>query len=90
MCLAVPGRIVSIGDDVLRTGKVSFGGMVKDVSLALVPEARVGDYVMVHVGFAISTVDEGAALRSIEFFEAMAARNRSDTMPAESEGGTTP
>lgn len=90
MCLAVPGRIVSVGDDALRTGKVSFGGMIKDVSLALVPGARVGDYVMVHVGFAISIVDEGAALRSIELFKAMTARNRSDTAPAEGEGGTTP
>ncbi len=90
MCLAVPGRIVSVGDDALKMGKVSFGGMIKDVSLALVPEARVGDYVMVHVGFAISIVDEGAALRSIELFKTLAARSRSDTAPEEREGGMTP
>jgi hydrogenase expression/formation protein HypC len=55
MCLAVPGQILSIqGEDLERTGKVSFGGVVKEVNLACVPEARVGDYVVVHVGFALS------------------------------------
>jgi len=63
MCLAVPGKILSIeGDDQLsRSGKVSFGGIVKEVNLAYVPEAKVGDYVIVHVGFAISVVDEAEA-----------------------------
>lgn len=66
MCLAVPGQVLSITDDQLRTGTVSFGGVTKDVSLALVPDAGVGDYVIVHVGFAISKLDEKAALRSLE------------------------
>ena len=63
MCLAVPGKILSIaGDDpYLRNGRVSFGGIVKEVNLAFTPEASVGDYVMVHVGFALSTVDEAEA-----------------------------
>ncbi|MBI4278464.1 MAG: HypC/HybG/HupF family hydrogenase formation chaperone [Armatimonadetes bacterium] len=63
MCLAVPGKIISItGDDpVARVGKVSFGGVVREVNLAFVPEAGVGDHVMVHVGVAISTVDEAEA-----------------------------
>ncbi|MBI4382587.1 MAG: HypC/HybG/HupF family hydrogenase formation chaperone [Nitrospinae bacterium] len=58
MCLAVPGKILSIEgqDPLLRSGKVSFGGTLKNVFLAYVPEARVGDYVLVHVGFAISVL----------------------------------
>ena len=59
MCLAVPGKILSIeGEDFARSARVSFGGIVKEVSLAYVPEAAVGDYAIVHVGFAISLVDE--------------------------------
>ena len=63
MCLAVPGKLVSItGEDPFqRTGKVSFGGVMKDVSLACLPEAQVGDYVIVHVGKAISRLDEAEA-----------------------------
>jgi len=63
VCLAVPGRIISIADGagLDRSGRVSFGGVVKEVNLAFVPEAAVGDYVMVHVGFAISRVDEREA-----------------------------
>lgn len=59
MCLAIPGKILSIGggDAFMRTGRVSFGGIVKEVNLACTPEATVGDYVLVHVGFAISTLD---------------------------------
>jgi hydrogenase expression/formation protein HypC len=68
MCLAVPGRIESItGDDpVVRMAKVSFGGVVKDVSLAYVPEAQVGDYVIVHVGFALNRLDEDEAGKVFE------------------------
>ena len=59
MCLGVPGRILDIGQDALGVamGRVDFGGVTKEVCLAYVPEARVGDYVIVHVGFAIGTVD---------------------------------
>jgi hydrogenase expression/formation protein HypC len=66
MCLAVPGQVVTIQDDPLRTATVSFGGIAKEVSLALVPEATVGDYVIVHVGFAISKLNEQAARESLE------------------------
>ena len=72
MCLAVPGRLLEItdeGDPLKRTGKVSFGGIVKEVNLAYVPEARVGDYVTVHVGFALSVVDEEDARLVFELFE---------------------
>jgi hydrogenase expression/formation protein HypC len=66
MCLAVPGQVVTIQEDPLRTATVSFGGIAKEVSLALVPEATVGDYVIVHVGFAISKLNEQAARESLE------------------------
>ena len=73
MCLAVPGKIVDIaGDDpYLRTGRVSFGGIVKQVSLACVPEARVNDYVLVHVGMALSVVDEQEAAETFTYLEQM-------------------
>lgn len=73
MCLAVPGKILSIaGDDPMqRTARVSFGGIVKEVSLAYVPEAKVDDYVIVHVGFAISTLDEAEANRTFEYLQQM-------------------
>ena len=72
MCLAIPGKIVSIqGEDVLRCGGVSFGGIVKNVNLAYVPEANVGDYVIVHVGFAISVVDEAEAMSTFKYLQEM-------------------
>jgi hydrogenase expression/formation protein HypC len=73
MCLAVPGKILSVvGDDpLLRTGRVSFGGIVKEVNLAYTPEANIGDYVIVHVGFAISTLDEGEAHRVFDYLAQM-------------------
>jgi hydrogenase expression/formation protein HypC len=65
MCLAVPGRILSISGDepLMRLGRVDFGGIVKEISLAYVPEAAVGDHVLVHVGFAITVIDEAEAAR---------------------------
>ena len=69
MCLAVPGKIVTIVQEEhfgLRRGKVDFGGIRKDICLAYTPEARVGDYVLVHVGFALSVVDEQEAQRVFE------------------------
>ena len=67
MCLAVPGKVLSTaGADLDRTGRVSFGGVVREVSLAYVPEATAGDYVIVHVGFALSRLDEAEAARVFE------------------------
>lgn len=69
MCLAVPGKIVSIlnhDDPLLRTGKVSFGGVLKEVSLAYVPHAEVDDYVIVHVGFALNVIDVEEAERTLQ------------------------
>ncbi len=84
MCLAVPGQVISVeGDDELsRVGRVSFDGVVKEVSLACVPEARPGDYVIVHVGFALSVVDEREA-RAI--FDTL--RQMGDLAGLEPEGG---
>lgn len=63
MCLGAPGKIISVSgaDPLERVGRVSFGGVIKEVSLAYVPEAGVGDYVIVHAGFAISKIDEQEA-----------------------------
>ena len=73
MCLAIPGQIESIeGDEPLgRTGRVNFGGVLKQVSLAYVPEAKVGDYVIVHVGFALSIVDEAEANSVFDYLRQM-------------------
>jgi hydrogenase expression/formation protein HypC len=72
MCLAIPGKLIEITnqlDDIFRVGKVSFDGVIKEVSLTLVPEAKIGDYVMVHVGAAISTIDEDEALKTFEILK---------------------
>jgi len=73
MCLAIPGKVVSIsGDDPLvRMGKINFSGIVKEASLAYVPEVVVGDYVIVHVGFALSKVDEAEAQKVFEYLKQM-------------------
>jgi hydrogenase expression/formation protein HypC len=71
MCLAVPGKVISIeGDDpILRAGKVNFGGVIKRVNLSYVPEAKINDYVIVHVGFALSIVDEEEAKQVFEYLK---------------------
>jgi hydrogenase expression/formation protein HypC len=84
MCLAVPGQIVAVAGDegFTRTGKVSFGGTVREVSLAFVPEAGVGEYVLVHVGFAISRLDEEEAGRVFEALRALDAAGEGEEAPA--------
>ncbi len=73
MCLAIPGKIESIsGDDPMtRMGKVNFGGILKEACLAYVPEAVVGDYVIVHVGFALSRLDEEEAGKVFDYLRQM-------------------
>ena len=72
MCLGIPGRVVEIRDDAgLPMGKVDFGGVRKDVCLAYIPEVQLGDYVIIHVGFAISRVDEDEALKTLEILAMM-------------------
>ena len=69
MCLAIPGQILDVqdSDPLSRTGRVSFGGIIKQVNLSYVPEATVGDYVIVHVGFAISKIDETEANKTFDY-----------------------
>jgi hydrogenase expression/formation protein HypC len=72
MCLSIPGELIEIInelDETFRVGKVSFDGIIKEVSLTLVPEAVVGDYVLVHVGAAISIVDEDEAKKTFELLK---------------------
>ena len=76
MCLAVPGRVVEIVDDgdiAFRRGKVDFGGIRKEINLAYTPEAGVGNYVLVHVGFAISVIDESEAQRVFQYLKDLGA-----------------
>jgi hydrogenase expression/formation protein HypC len=72
MCLSIPGKLIAITsqlDETFRVGKVSFDGIIKEVSLTLVPEANIGDYVLVHVGAAISTIDEDEAKKTFELLK---------------------
>ena len=72
MCLSIPGKLIEITgqlDETFRTGKVSFDGITKEVNLAMVPEAQPGDYVLVHVGAAISIVDEKEAKETFEIIK---------------------
>jgi hydrogenase expression/formation protein HypC len=72
MCLAIPGKLTAITnqlDETFRIGKVSFGGITKEVNLSMVPEANIGDYVLVHVGVAISVVDEDEAKTTFEYLK---------------------
>lgn len=73
MCLAIPGKVESITSDdpITRMGCVNFGGVFKEASLAYVPEVQVGDYVIVHVGFALSKVDEAEAQKVFEYLRQM-------------------
>lgn len=73
MCLAIPGKVISIaGDDpVFRIGKVDFGGVIKEVNLCYVPEVRLGDYVIIHVGFALNIIDEEEAQKVFEYLREM-------------------
>lgn len=83
MCLAVPGRILTVSgeDPLMRVGRADFGGLIKEVNLAYVPEARVGDYVLVHVGFAISVIDETEAARVFEHLREIGELIRNEEAP---------
>ena len=73
MCLAIPGKVESItgADPLTRMGRINFGGVIKEASLAYVPDVTVGDYVIVHVGFALSKVDEEEAHKVFEYLKRM-------------------
>jgi hydrogenase expression/formation protein HypC len=76
MCLAVPGKIVSISNNelLLRMGRVSFGGLIKQVSLAYVSDAQVNDYVIVHAGFALSILDRNEAEQTLNYLRQLNTR----------------
>lgn len=74
MCLAIPGKIIAITeqlDETFRKGKVSFGGIMKEINLFMVPEAKIGDYVLVHVGVAINVVNEEEAKKTFDYLKQM-------------------
>jgi len=79
MCLAIPGKLIEItsqlDDGIFKTGKVSFDGVIKEVSLALVQEAKIGDYILVHVGAAISIIDETEAKKTFEILRQLGELN---------------
>lgn len=81
MCLSIPGKLIEVTaelDETFRVGRVSFDGIIKEVSLTLVPEAKVGDYVMVHVGAAISLVDEEEAVKTFDLLKQLGELNDLD------------
>lgn len=85
MCLAIPGKVVELFDRKgLRMARVQFGGIQRDTCLEYVPEAQVGSYVLVHVGMALSVVDEEEAARTLELFREMGQLDELDA-PQESE-----
>ena len=79
MCLAIPGKLIEItsqlDDGTFKTGKVSFDGVIKEVSLALVQEAKIGEYILVHVGAAISIIDETEAKKTFEILRQLGELN---------------
>ena len=86
MCLAIPGKIVEITgqlDDTFRNGKVSFGGINKQVNLRMVPEANVGDYVLVHVGFAIRRIPQEQIEETLDLYNQLIAAASQDLMAAD-------
>jgi hydrogenase expression/formation protein HypC len=86
MCLGIPGKILNTYDtNGLQMGKLQFGGVVREACLAYVPEATVGDYVVVHVGFAISRVDQEEALRTYKLLEEMGQLSELELPPGTRE-----
>jgi hydrogenase expression/formation protein HypC len=88
MCLAIPGRVLSISDvDGVRMGRANFGGIIKEVCLQYTPDAGPGDYVLVHVGFALNTVDEEEAERTYALLKELDQLDElRDTSDGEAEG----
>ena len=84
MCLGIPGRIIDIYEaNGLRMGKVDFGGVTKEVCLAYVPEAKIGDYTVIHVGFALNILDEAEALETLDLLRQIGAVDEELGVPAQ-------
>jgi len=89
MCLAIPGKVISIEespDEIFRIGLVSFDGINREVNLAMVPEVKVNDYVLVHVGVAIQTLDEEEAMKTMEYLRELNELNE-ELGPELDQGG---
>ncbi|HMM27773.1 MAG TPA: HypC/HybG/HupF family hydrogenase formation chaperone [Aggregatilineaceae bacterium] len=70
MCLGIPGKIIEIYEQAgLKMGRVDFGGVIKEACLAYVPDAQIGDYTIIHVGFALNLIDEVEAQKTLELFD---------------------
>lgn len=79
MCLAVPGKIIEIYEKAgLLMGKIDFGGVTREACLAYVPEAKVGDYTIIHVGFALNLLDESEALETLRLFDQIAENSENE------------
>ncbi len=92
MCLAIPGKLIEISTDGsgVRMGKANFGGIVKQVCLEYTPEVEMGDYVLVHVGFALSKVDEAEAARTYQALERMEQLSELDIPDVADDGVADP
>lgn len=91
MCLAVPGKILSIRDDRgTRMATIDFDGIQKEICLAYLPDMKVGEYAIVHVGFAISRVDEASALETLQMFKDLGILEEELGNPAEHQGTEPP
>jgi hydrogenase expression/formation protein HypC len=92
MCLAIPGKIETLsGDDpITRMGRINFGGVIKEASLAYVPEAQIGDYVIVHAGFALSKVDEAEAHKVFKYLKQMEELDELKEVPPDVSRGRSP
>jgi len=91
MCLAVPGKVVEIsGEGELRMGRVDFSGVTRQACLAYVPEVGVGDYVLVHVGFALSRIDEQAALETLQTLAELGELDERDAPSVDAAGRGRP
>src|ERR1051325_5061739 len=87
MCLAIPGKLIEIAQDPngVRMGRANFGGIVKQICLEYTPDAQIGDFVLVHVGFALGKVDEAEATRTYKLLEEMRQLNELDAPDGEPE-----
>lgn len=87
MCLGIPGKIIDLYEtNGLKMGKVDFGGVTKEVCLAYVPEAKLGDYTVIHVGFALNILDEGEALETLQLLREIGAMDEELGSPAALSG----
>jgi hydrogenase expression/formation protein HypC len=85
MCLGIPGEIVVLRHDIVLMGDVKFGSVLREVCLEYVPEARIGDYVIVHAGFAIAKLDVAEAERSIELIDSAYRKGAESNAPTETD-----